>query len=243
MKKPSFQFYPQDWRSDPGLRACSLEERAVWLELLCLMHDSPRRGVLLLPSGIPMTEEDIARNLGLSLKKSTPIIQKIELRGVSSREEGTGALISRRMVRDEYINQVRSSSGALGGNPALLKQKPSKSQAKAKQKPTPSSSPSPSKEGDIYTSPSAPSRPYGEFGHVMLTESEHAKLTARLNGSLNAFIDRLDRWGEESPAKFRKKKSHYATILNWFDRDVKDGKIAPPAQPAQARIFKPHEYL
>ena len=121
MKRPSFQFYPQDWRADPGLRACSLEERAVWLELLCLMHDSPRRGVLLLPSGAPMTDEDIARNLGLSLKTSRPIIAKIELRGVSSREEGSGALTSRRMLRDEYLNQIRSAAGTQGGNPVLLK--------------------------------------------------------------------------------------------------------------------------
>ncbi len=68
---------------------------------------------------------------------------------------------------------------------------------------------------------------YGEFGNVRLSIPDHAKLVVRLAGNLERFIDRLDRWGAEEPAKFRKKKSHYATILNWFDRDLKDGKISP----------------
>ena len=146
MKRPSFQFYPHDWICDPGLRACSLEERAVWLELLCLMHDSPRRGVLLLPSGEPMNARDISKNLGLSFKKSTSIIRNIEARSVSSREVETGALISRRMIRDEYISQLRRDSGVKGGNPVLLNQKDKQKQKldnqMTNQKPTPSSSPS-----------------------------------------------------------------------------------------------------
>ena len=120
MKLPSFQFYPQDWRSDPGLRACTREERSVWLDLLCIMHDSPRRGVLLLPTGEPMPVEEIARNIGETRTKTVHFLEKIAQRGVSSTEEETGALFSRRMVSDEYISQLRRSSGSLGGNPALV---------------------------------------------------------------------------------------------------------------------------
>ncbi len=65
---------------------------------------------------------------------------------------------------------------------------------------------------------------FGEFGHVRLSPDEHEKLKAKLNGNLDRMIGRLDRWGEEEPAKFRKKKSHYATILNWSERDdLKNG--------------------
>ncbi len=64
---------------------------------------------------------------------------------------------------------------------------------------------------------------YGEFGNVLLYEHEHAKLTASLNGRLESLINRLDRWGEEEPAKFRKKKNHYATLLNWAERDGGNG--------------------
>ncbi len=80
-------------------------------------------------------------------------------------------------------------------------------------------------------------RVFGEFGNVRLTEEEHAKLLARLNGQCQAYIDRLDRWGAEQPRKFAQRKSHYATLLNWYDRDVKEGR-APQARakPAETEI-------
>jgi hypothetical protein len=43
--------------------------------------------------------------------------------GVASRCSTTGALMSRRMVRDEVIRGKRIEAGKLGGNPALLNQK------------------------------------------------------------------------------------------------------------------------
>lgn len=163
MKKPSFQFYPQDWRSDPGLRTCSLEERGFWIELLCIMHDSPRRGVLLLPNGEPLQPDDIARLIGVHRKTSDRLIAELLRRGVASQEESNGAIFSRRMVRDEHISQVRRDSGSLGGNPNLVNQTPSKPEAKpeqtSKQNPTPSSSPSPSastSEGNKGTSSRPP---------------------------------------------------------------------------------------
>lgn len=76
---------------------------------------------------------------------------------------------------------------------------------------------------------------YGEFGHVLLSPGEHEKLEAKLNGTLATLIDRLDRYAEQSPAKFRKYRSHYATILNWADRDG----IKPPTgskKPSEAEI-------
>lgn len=131
----------------------------MWLDLLCIMHDSPRRGVLLLPTGEPMPIEEIARNLGETKTKTIRFLNKIAQRGVSSSEEKTGALFSRRMVRDEYISQQRKECGGLGGNPALLNQNPSKTLAKPKQtsnqKPTPSSSSSSSREENKGTTPSA----------------------------------------------------------------------------------------
>ncbi len=78
---------------------------------------------------------------------------------------------------------------------------------------------------------------FGEFGNVRLTEDEHAKLLARLNGSCQTYIDRLDRWGEEQPRKFAQRKSHYATLLNWYDRDLKEGRIPKP-KPSRADIEK-----
>ncbi len=111
------------------------------------MHESPRRGVLLMPNGAPMLSISLARILGIPVPKMVKVLDRLSAVGVSSREDETGALTNRRMVRDEHVRQVRTEAGKLGGNPDLLKQKPSKDEpiddTDDKQKPTPSS-PSPS---------------------------------------------------------------------------------------------------
>lgn len=61
---------------------------------------------------------------------------------------------------------------------------------------------------------------YGtEFGLVKLTDAEHEKLISRLGKARTLdYIDRLDGWLAEGNSK----KSHYATILNWWKKDYPD---------------------
>ena len=66
MKLPSWQFYPGDWRKDPGVQALNYEERGIWFEVLLLMYESEERGKLLL-NGNPMPMDRLARLLGLRL--------------------------------------------------------------------------------------------------------------------------------------------------------------------------------
>ena len=120
-KLPAFQFYPGDWRKDPGVQSLDFEARGVWFEILCLMHESDRRGVLLL-NGAAMPDAALARLLGIDLDLLNQITTKLLTFGVASREPSTGALMSRRMVRDEEIRKVRKECGKLGGNPRLLNQ-------------------------------------------------------------------------------------------------------------------------
>jgi len=135
-KLPSFQMYPGDWRKDPGVQALSFHDRGVWFEIMLLMHESERRGVLLL-NGKKMPTEALGRLLGLDNQILTTTLTTILEYGVASIEEDTGALMCRRMVRDENLRQVRRTAGSKGGNPALVKQKPT---TQVKQNPTPSSS-------------------------------------------------------------------------------------------------------
>jgi len=60
---------------------------------------------------------------------------------------------------------------------------------------------------------------YGQ--HVLLTESEHAKLIDKFGeaGTIK-WIERLDRYAEQKARKFKEYTSHYATILAWHDKDV-----------------------
>lgn len=136
MKLPAFQFYPGDWRKDTGVQSLDYEARGVWMEILCLMHESERRGILTL-NGKAMPDEALSRLLGIEVVLLKQILSKLEAHGVASREQDSGALLSRRMVRDENIRKVRSEAGKQGGNPLLLKQNPTTG---VNQIPTPSSS-------------------------------------------------------------------------------------------------------
>src|SRR5690349_19810080 len=108
-KIPAFQFYPADWRKDLGIMALSFHERGVWFELLCLMHESENRGRLML-NGKPLSDDTIARLLGLDRQSFVKTLRKLMETGVASRGE-QGELMNRRMVRDEELRRVRQEAG------------------------------------------------------------------------------------------------------------------------------------
>lgn len=60
-KRPSFQFYPADWRKDPQLQMCSMSTQGIWINLLCLMWESKIEGEI---SG---TRDDLRRCLGCTI--------------------------------------------------------------------------------------------------------------------------------------------------------------------------------
>ena len=99
-KLPAFQFYPGDWRKDPGLQSLDLAHRGAWLEMLCIMHESQERGVLTL-NGKPMPTPAIARQLGITADECEAIIETLLDYGVAMRRPSDGAICSRRMIRDE----------------------------------------------------------------------------------------------------------------------------------------------
>ena len=133
---PAFQFYPADWRKDPGVQSLDYETRGIWWEIICLLHESDERGVLLL-NGKPMPEDALCRLLGLDNQKLTTALTTLLTYGVAKRRESDGAIYSKRMVADEKLRQIRKMAGSKGGNPLLVKQNLT---TQVKQKRTPSSS-------------------------------------------------------------------------------------------------------
>ena len=117
-KLPAIQFYPGDWRKDVGVQSLTFHDRGVWFEILMLMHESERRGILTL-NGKAMAVDALARLLGLDKQILTTTLTMLKDSGVVSVEEATGALMSRRMVRDEQLRATRAECGKLGGNPQL----------------------------------------------------------------------------------------------------------------------------
>lgn len=119
-KRPAFQWYPGDAQRDTALRACPLEARGLWREMLDLMHDGEPYGHLT-AGGVAIDTATLAGMAGIAPRKCTSLLHELERRGVFSRTKD-GVIFSRRMVKDEHIRTVRAQSGRLGGNPDLLKQ-------------------------------------------------------------------------------------------------------------------------
>jgi hypothetical protein len=149
-KSPSFQFYPADWRKDPGVQALDYFDRGIWFEILCIMFESDERGRLIL-NGQRMPEEALARLLGLDNQTLTTTLTTLLQYGVAKKESDTGIIFNKRMVEDERLRQIRRECGSRGGNPSLLSKKSTSilvnqnSTTGVNQIPTPSSSSSSSK--------------------------------------------------------------------------------------------------
>lgn len=123
-KKPSWQFYPGDWMKDTELRSVSSAARGIWIDMLCLMHESGRRGYLQV-NGRPASLEQIARMTGNSTEEAALYLQELIDSGVCSRTkdgiDGDGCIYSRRMVRDEANKKAWRENGKKGGNQKLAK--------------------------------------------------------------------------------------------------------------------------
>ncbi|NYH24675.1 hypothetical protein [Paraburkholderia bryophila] len=151
-KMPAMQFYPADWRKDPGVQALGFHDRGVWFEILCIMHESSERGVLLL-NGLPMPTQALANILGLDIQILNQTLTNLTTYGVAKVRHADGALYSKRMVADENLCQIRREAGKKGGNPALLNQKSNQADNQAvNQTATPSSSSSSSSSSSTTVS-------------------------------------------------------------------------------------------
>lgn len=131
MRRPSFQFYPGDWASNPNLLRCSFALRGIWMAVLCLAHDQEEYGVLRWPL------KDIAQAVGCRVADLQELARKGVLKGSdetitepfiytprSGRKDGDPVTLipaqvgplwySSRMVKDEYVRTIRGDSGGNG---------------------------------------------------------------------------------------------------------------------------------
>ncbi|MEK9721911.1 MAG: hypothetical protein VW405_00325 [Rhodospirillaceae bacterium] len=99
-KRPSFQFYPGDWRSDPKLRSVPLAARGLWLELLCLMHEGEPYGHLTTHGIDGANPRQIGRIVAADPRTVTSQLCTLLEYGIVSQTD-TGTLYSKRMVEDE----------------------------------------------------------------------------------------------------------------------------------------------
>lgn len=112
MKRPSFQFYPSDWRKDTALQFCSLAAQGLWINLICIAHECEPYGHLII-NGKPMDNQSIGRIVGLSAKECKKLLDELFNAGVCSIND-EGVIFSRRMLRDEDIRNKRAQGGKEG---------------------------------------------------------------------------------------------------------------------------------
>lgn len=131
MSRPAFQFYPADWRKNAKLRRCSPAARGVWVDILCLLHDSDEYGILRWPL------KDIIQASGASKTHVRELVEKGVLKGADrdaeayvyrpkhAGKEGEPVVLAfadggpmwycSRFVRDEYVRQRRGESTRFDG--------------------------------------------------------------------------------------------------------------------------------
>jgi len=89
---------------------------------------------------------------------------------------------------------------------------------------------------------------FGEFSRAKLTQRDREALDEKLGAMAASYIARFDRWVEEAPdgkqsGVKRKDRKAYPSILNWYDRDIKDGRITDGRTKQQQRNDADDEVL
>ncbi|MGJ7529832.1 hypothetical protein [Variovorax sp. GB1P17] len=136
VRRPSFQFYPADWRNNANLRRCSPAARGIWVDVMCVLHDSDEYGVVRWPLN------DLANSANAPIKLVRELVDKNVLKGGdkalaapfiyvprSGRKNGDPVTLlptqagplwySSRMVKDEYVRTIRGEASRFGeGNDA-----------------------------------------------------------------------------------------------------------------------------
>lgn len=151
--RPAFMFYPADWRNNANLSRCSPAARGVWMDLLCLLHDSEEYGVLRWPL------KDLAQAAGASMTHLRELVAKGVLKGADrgaepyvyrprhAGQEGEPVILvepgdgpcwySSRLVRDEWVRKRRGIGTRFDDSHQPVKNASPKATPKPAPKPAP----------------------------------------------------------------------------------------------------------
>lgn len=107
-KSISFEFFPSDWMTDTALRMCSVETRGLWIDLLCLMYLSEKKGFLLIGKE-KLTDENLRKILRISKKKFQFLMTEL-LKYNLIKIDDLGVYFCKRIVDSEHISSIRRSA-------------------------------------------------------------------------------------------------------------------------------------
>lgn len=101
-KAPAFQFYIKDWLSDPQLRLAKPSTRGIWIDLLCFMWASNKKGIL------QLDEDKIMRLTGANETEVNLFFkeaQEFNFCDISVTHNGLSQICNRRMLREEKARE------------------------------------------------------------------------------------------------------------------------------------------
>lgn len=133
--QPYIPLYVQDYLTDEKLNECSPASQGIYIKLMCLMHKSEEYGCVLLEQKYKQHDKPML-NFALKLVKHLPFSEidlYLSLEDLLENDviQLNGDRIEqKRMIKDNYISQVRANAGKKGGEKTqFAKAKP---QAKGK---------------------------------------------------------------------------------------------------------------
>jgi hypothetical protein len=224
IKRPSFQFYPSDWLRDTALRSCSIGARGLWMDMICYMHEGNPYGYLKVGDKV-ILPDNLARMVGQTLPEVEGWLSELSQAGVYDLIDG--AIVSRRMVKDENLRNIRALGGKLGGNPALkVKDKVNlKVEKEVKQKPTPSSSSS-SSSSNINIDNEKPKNKGTQVPDLFIVDPDAIELAKKLGVDYEL---EKDKFCDYYKGQGKVMKDWSATFRNWIRNAAEYKKSQPVA--------------
>lgn len=230
-KYPPMPFDTGDWLKCPELRAVAPDVRALWMDMLCYMWESSETGVMVAPNGMPYSQADIVRIIGLDSRGSAAWLQTLIETGVCG-VRSDGAIYCRRMVRDADLRAKRAEAGRKGGQTARGRERDRKAGIEANRpQGVPIAPRAENPAGDetppLQLFPTEPEVPrakagkkkkeeepkiqYAEF--VRMTQKEYDKLVIEHGkAAVDWMINKLDNHKGSRGTKY---VSDYRAILSW----------------------------
>jgi len=220
-KYPQMPFDTRDWLCCPELKVLSPDVRGLWMDVLCYMWESPEKGVMVSPSGKPYTQAEIVALVGLDSQGSSAWITQLIEAGVCGIRED-GAIISRRMVRENELSQKRAAAGRKGGETTKCRALSQKAPEQAQNgQETEAVAP-----GELFSIPAEPKKtrkraakpeePKIEFAqYVHLTQKDYDKLVADFGTeAVSWMINKLNNTVGSNTKRY-KYTNDYLAIRNW----------------------------
>ena len=215
-KLPALHFYVQDYLADT--RSLSNDAKGFYVDLLCYMHKSSRRGYYQQPNGNPYSPEQIGSMTGCSADEASRLLRfLIDSEVISATSKGI--TYSRRMVRDEKKRLLCKRAGLLGGNPTL------KGQVKGGAYGSPEDEDKDLKSSDLGGDARGGKRP-SVRGTLARVDAENLLLARRDPDNLQATRSLIKRFAKptlEEVEAYCKERNNGIHPQDWYDIQVSRG--------------------